>query len=450
MNTQSTPLVPAVVRPFEINNRLVLSLALPMMLAYMSTPLLGMVDTAVVGRMGSAAVLGGLAIGAVLFDLILTTFNFLRAGTTGLTAQALGAESKSEMQATLLRALVVAALGGLVLIAVGPFFITLGLYFMDPGEEVARSTRIYMNWRLYSAPFTLANYALLGWLIGLGRSGLGLAIQTVLNGVNIVLSIVLGLWLGWGIAGVGIATVIAEITATVLGLIIAGRLLDLRRLPGWDVILDRAALTRMMAINRDIMIRSFSLVFAFAFFAAQGARFGELTLAANAVLMNFFLLAGYFLDGLAVSAEQLVGRTIGANYKEGFNRALKMTFAWNVVLALALAAVYLFAGSQLVAIMTTAETVRGQAAPFLLWAALTPLTGVLAFQMDGVFIGATWSRDMSRTMVVALAAYLIAWWLLTPLFGNHGLWMALHLFLICRGLLLLASMPGRLRTTFVG
>lgn len=437
----------SIVRPFEVTHKMVVGLALPMTLAYLTTPLLGIVDTAVVGRLGEAALIGGLAVGAILIDVIFTTFNFLRAGTTALTAQAVGAEDEKEKQAALFRALLIAFGGGGLVILLMPLLLATGLYLMAPGEAVAEATKAYFYIRMAGAPLALANYALLGWLIGLGRSGLGLMLQFVLNGTNIGLSILLGLHLGYGLAGVALATIISEAVALLVGAALCWHLLDPVQRPSRRRILDRAALIRFANLNADIMLRSFTLLFTFAFFTAQGARFGETTLAANAILMNFFLISGYFLDGLATAAEQIVGRAVGARYRPGFWRGVKLTMFWNALMALCLTACFWFAGRWLIDLITTLEPVREEAYRYLVFAALTALTGVLAFQMDGVFIGATWSREMSAMMILSALMFLLAWWLLKP-FGNSGLWIALHVFLLGRGLSLSLRLSAKARQTF--
>lgn len=440
--------IAAPVRPFKVTHRLVFALAAPMTLAYITTPVLGLVDTAVAGRLGDPALIGGLAIAAVIIDLVFATFNFQRASTTGLTAQAVGSGNEKEKQAILFRALILAGAIGLVTMALSPALLKLSLFFMAPGPEIAAAAAAYFLVRMFSAPFTLANYAILGWLIGLGRSGLGLALQTLLNGVNIALSVWLGLHLGWGLKGVALATVIAEAITMLVALPVCLRMMDRSVRPSWRRLGDWEALRRLVALNRDIMIRSFVLILAFAFFTAQGSRFGEVTLAANAVLMHFFLIGGYFLDGLATAAEQLVGRAIGANFREGFLRALKLTLLWNFVLALGLTIFFLVVGPWLIDLITTLPGVRAEANRYLWMAALTALTGVLAFQMDGVFIGATWSSDMSMMMLLSFALYLAAWALLSPMFGNTGLWLALHVFLLARGISLFLLVPWRVRRTF--
>lgn len=434
-------------KPFEVTHGMVVALALPMTLAYLTTPLLGLVDTAVVGRMGDAALIGGLAVGAIIIDLVFATFNFLRSGTTGLTAQAVGREDEKEKQAILFRAIMIALLSGLVMVIALPLILWIGLYFIAPGENVAEATALYFSIRMLGAPFALANYAILGWLIGLGKSGLGLMLQIMLNGTNIVLSVLLGLTFGYGIEGVAFATLVGEVVALVFGALICWRLLDPDVRPSRQRIFDKIALWRFANLNADIMLRSFILLFAFAYFTSQSARFGETTLAANAVLMNFFLIAGYFLDGLATAAEQLVGRAIGARYKPAFWRAIRLTMLWNFMIAGALSAIFWWFGDALIGLITTLAPVRAEAESYLIFAALTAVTGVLAFQMDGVFIGATWSREMSMMMVISMIIYLLAWQILAP-FGNTGLWICLHIFLIARGVTLTLRLPRKTRFEF--
>ncbi|MFC3726750.1 MATE family efflux transporter [Neoaquamicrobium sediminum] len=435
-------------RPFEVDNRLVLSIALPMMLAYLTTPLLGIVDTAVIGRLGDAALLGGLAAGAIIFDLVFATFNFLRTGTTGLVAQAFGREESAEEQAVFWRALIVALGAGAVLAVAAPLVVWAGARFMAAEPAVTDAMATYVAIRLLSAPFALSNYAILGYVLGRGESGFGLGLQLLLNLVNMTLSVVLGLWMGWGVAGVAWATVVAEAVAACIGLTLL--ILRFRRLPPLapGALRNVAALKTMFALNRDIMIRSFVLLGAFALFARQGAQLGTLTLAANAVLMNFFLLSGYFLDGFATAAEQLAGRAVGARYRPAFMRAVQLTAFWGFAVSGLVSVLFLLTGDALVALMTTEPQVRAMAGDYLPWAALTAVTGVLAFQMDGVFMGSTWSRDLRNMMLLSFALFIAAMMTLPAQFGNAGLWMSLHLFLIGRGISLLAIMPVRARATF--
>lgn len=436
------------VYPFQVTHRLVFAIALPMTLAYLTTPLLGIVDTAVVGQLGDAALLGGLAAGAIVFDVVFASFNFLRSGTTGLVSQAFGREDTREEQAIFWRAFLVALVSGMALLVAAPLIVAGGVWFIAGEPRVSESLAAYVYIRLISAPFALVNYAILGYVLGRGEGAIGLAFQLILNLSNIALSIYLGLWLGWGLEGVAWGTVGGEALAMLIGLVFVIR--RFRRMPAMrqGAVTDMIALKAMFALNRDIMIRSFVLLGAFALLTRQGAQMGTLTLAANAVLMNFFLLAGYLLDGFATAAEQIAGRAVGARYRPAFDRAVKLTAIWGFGFAGIIALLFLGLGDQVVAIVTTAPEVREEAMRYLPWAALTAVAGVLAFQMDGVFIGATWSRDMRNMMLLSFALYLAAIFTLGPAFGNHGLWAALHVFLLARGLSLLAILPFRAARTF--
>ena len=400
---------PLVIRPFSVTHGTVVRLAVPMMLAYLSTPLVGVVGTAVIGQLGEAALIGGIAIAAVIFDVLFATFNFLRGSTTGLTAQAVGAGDAVEQQSVLFRALVVALSAALLLVLLQSPLAALGIAAMGVSGEVAEACLAYFFVRIWSAPFVLINYAVLGWVIGRGEAAAGLLLQTLLNGVNIALSILFVLGWRWGVEGAAWASVLAEGLTAAAGLALAAWRIAGRPKPSRARVFDLARIRRMLAVNSDMMVRSFSLLFAFAFFTRQGAAYGEIVLAANAVLMHFFLLAGYFLDGFATAAEQLAGRAVGARFRPAFEKAVRLTTVWGLATALLLTGVYSVCGSALIDLMTTAPEVRAAAYRYLPWAALTPLAGTIAFQMDGIFIGATWSRDMRNMMLLSVLVYLAAW-----------------------------------------
>lgn len=440
--------VPPQARPFAVTNRTVLAIAVPTTLAYLTTPLLGLTDTAVVGQFGDAALLGGLAAGALIFDVVFSSFNFLRSGTTGLVAQAFGRGDVLEERAVLWRAVMVAVVAGFALALMAPLVSKAGQAFIGGEARVSAAMDTYIRIRILGAPFSLVNYAILGYVLGRGEGSLGLLLQIVLNGMNIALCILLGLELQWGVAGVAWATVIGEATAMLFGLALI--LNRFRKGPALapSRIFDLPAFAAMMSLNRDIMIRSFSLLAAFALFTRQGAQFGTVTLAANAILMNLFLVCGNFLDGFATAAEQLAGRAIGAGAERSFRRAVRLTVLWGFGLGGTATLALLAFGTDLIGIITTAADVRALAGTYLPWAAFTALSGALAFEMDGVFIGATWSRDMRNMMVLSFIAFSVALFSLAPVFGNHGLWAALHVFLLVRGVSLAAMLRRRARTAF--
>ena len=435
-------------RPFEVTNRMVFAIAAPMTLAFLTTPILGIVDTTVIGQFGDAALIGGLAIGAVIFDFVFSMLNFLRSGTTGFVAQALGRGDETEQQAVFWRAVILAAGLGVALLVLAWPIRELGVLLLNPGPGVAEATRTYVTIRMLGAPFSLVNYALLGLLLGQGRATAGLLLQTLINGINIALSVWLGLGLGWAIAGVALATIIGEAVGAAAGFWWILRHFDRAHAPTRARVLDRPAFLRLVSVNRDIMIRSIALLLAYGLFTRTGAQFGAVTLAANAILMNFYMIAGYYLDGFATAAEQIVGRSIGANHRPAFWRAVKLTCVWGFLLAgFTTATVFLF-GEPVIRFMTTAAGVREEATAYLAWAAVAAVSGVLAFEMDGVYIGATWSRDMRNMMLASLALMTVLVFALVPVFGNHGLWFALNLFLGARGLTLFAILPSRAGVVF--
>ncbi|VAW12755.1 DNA-damage-inducible protein F [hydrothermal vent metagenome] len=432
----------------EVTHGRVLRIAVPMTLAFLSTPLVGLVDTIIIGRLGEVSLLGGIAVGAILFDVIFVVFNFLRMGTTGLTAQASGRDDRTEINAILFRTLAFAIAAAAVLIVVHKPALVFGLEVMEASPGVSAAASTYFTIRILAAPFELANYAILGWFLGLGRAGIGLALQTLLNGVNIGFSVWFVVGLDWGVEGVAWGTFIGQAVATVAGLALVTAIHGRSILVPWAVIFSADGFGRLLSINRDIMVRSAALIFAFGFFTVQGSRQSELILAANAVLMNFLMIAGYFLDGFATAAEQLVGTAIGRRSRAMVQRAVRLTVGWGIGLGGAASLVFLGLGPVFIDMITTSPEVRAAARQYLVWAALTPLAGVLAFEFDGVFIGATWGREMRNMMLVALAIGGVVWWLALPVLGNHGLWLALHAFLLARGLTLMARYPACLARAF--
>lgn len=428
-----------------MNHRSVLRIAVPVMLSNVSTPLIGVVDTAIVGRIPDPAYIGAVALGALVFTFVFWAFGFLRMGTTGLTAQALGAGDGEELVAGLGRALLIAAAVGSVLIALQWPIREIAFGLIEGSARVEALARGYFDLRIWAAPATLANYALLGWFIGLGRTDIGLVLQLVLNLANIALDAYFVLGLGLDVRGVALGTVVAEYLAALVGLGVAigymrrhGARLSLARL------LRTERLRRTLAVNRDIMIRSLALIFVFVWFMAQGARHGDVTLAANAVLMQFVSVSAYFLDGLAFAAEALVGRAVGARNRADFRSAVRLTTVWAAGIALLISVAFFLVGPWVVDALTTDPATRSAARDYLPWAALAPLAGVWAFQLDGIFIGATRSVEMRTAMLLSLAVFIAAWWLLQP-WGNHGLWAALYVNYLARTLSLGCYYPALAR-----
>jgi MATE family multidrug resistance protein len=417
------------------------------MVANLTTPLIGIVSTTAIGRLGDATLLGGVAMASVLFDCMFWLFGFLRMSTVAFTAQSLGSGETSELRAILLRGLIVAALVGAVLIALQIPLATILLNAMGGSEGVTRAAKTYFIIRIWSSPLALGNYVMLGWLIGQARAKLALGMQITINLINVAATVVLVLVFDFGISGAAIAALIAEAAGLLLGLLIARRLSKGQFAASRALLFDRTKLMRMLAVNRDIMIRTASLIAAFLFFTAQGARAGDMTIAANAVLNNFLLFGAFFLDGLANAAEQLCGRAYGARDKAAFAGAVKLVVTWGFGFALAVAACFLLFGPAFIDIMTASVEVRRIARDYLPFVIFAPLLGVFAFAFDGIYIGATWARDMRNLMMASLLIFLTAWFALRS-FGNAGLWGALLVHYAARGGLEALRYPALLKKSF--
>jgi MATE family multidrug resistance protein len=367
--------------------------------------------------------------------------------TVAFTAQSVGAGETTELRAILARGFIVAALIGATLIALQIPLAAALLGAMGGSEGVTRAAKTYFTIRIWSAPLALGNYVVLGWLIGQARARMALGTQITINVINMAATIMLVLVLDFGIAGAAIAAVIAEAAGLLLGVMIARELSQGQLAVKRATLFDRAKLMRMLAVNRDIMIRTASLITAFLFFTAQGARAGDMTLAANAVLNNFLLISAFFLDGLANAAEQLCGRAYGARDRSGFSGAVRLVVIWGFGFAVAVAAIFALFGPLLIEMMTASVEVRRIARDYLPFVIFAPLLGVFAFAYDGVYIGATWARDMRNLMVLSLLIFLAAWLALRS-FGNAGLWGALLVHYAARGGLEALRYPALFRASF--
>lgn len=419
--------------PPRVNHARIVRLALPMTLAHLSTPLLGIADAAIIGRLGEAGLLGAIAACAVIFDFIFWSFGFLRMGTAGLTAQALGAGDAAEQRATLIRALLVAFGIGAAMIVLQAPIAWLSFSGLGASAEVTQSAQLYFDIRIWSAPFVLSNYAVLGALIGCGRTSLALVLQALIHLVNAGLNATLVYGFLLGVQGSAAGTLAAEALGTIAGLCIVWRIYGGLASSERRLVLDRAKIARMFAINRDIFIRNTALLFAFAFFYAQGARGGDIVLAGNAILHNLILIGSYFLDGFATAAEQMCGQSLGARDAKAFRAAVRLTSLWSYAFAAGLTASAFIFGNMFIDFLSTEPGVRSFARDYLPFAALAPIFGALAYEFDGVFVGATWTRDMRNMMLTSLAIYIASFYLLRPL-ANAGLWSALLIFLLSRGL----------------
>ena len=426
----------------EITHARVARIAVPVVLSIATVPLLGAVDTAVIGQLGQAAPLGAVGMGAVILATLYWAFGFLRMSTSGLAAQAQGAGDGAERSAVLLRALLVALAAGAVLILCQTLLFAAAFRVAPASDEVESLAQTYLAIRIWGAPATIALYALTGWLVGVERTKGVLVLQLWQNGLNIALDLWFVLGLGWGIEGVALATLIAEITGLMLALWLARDALTPAVLhAARDRLWDRAALARMFTASRDIMGRTILLQLSFTSFVFLGARFGDVTLAANQVLMQFLEITAYALDGFAIAAETLVGQAMGARAMAQVRQAGRVCMQWGFGGAALLALVFAGLGGPIIDLMTTATDVRQEARHFLPWLAAAPLIGVASWIYDGIFIGALQTRAMLRTMALSVAVYAAALGLLIPAFGNHGLWAGLMVLNLTRGLTMWRAYP---------
>jgi multidrug resistance protein, MATE family len=413
-------------------------LAGPVILSNATTPLLGAVDTGVVGRLSDPALIGGVALGAVLFAFIFWGFGFLRMGTTGFTAQAWGAGDSAELRGAFLRALAFALAIGLALIIFQAPIRLCALALVQGSPAVKLFAEIYFDVRIWSAPAALANFAVLGWLLGTRRTATALALQILINGLNIALAIALGLKLGWGIRGVAGATLISEFVSAGLGVSLV--LAKIPRVPT-PHLLARERMIRVLTVNLNIMLRTLCIETAFVVFTFAGARLGEIPLAANAILMNLLTIMAYGLDGFAMAAEILVGSAIGARDRSAFRAAVKDSSVWAAGVAVVAGIFFLVAGGSIIDLFTIHEPVRAAAREYLPWLALAPIVAVWCYQLDGVYIGATRTVEMRNGLLLALAGNLLVLWQALPNMGNHALWLALMVFFILRAVPLALWLP---------
>jgi len=416
------------------------TLAWPIILSNITVPLLGLVDTAVVGHLPDSRYLASVTLGATLFSFLYWGFGFLRMGTSGLTAQAVGRESDSEVRNLLGQALIMAMVIGILLIVFATPLVSLGLWLLDGSATATPLAREYAEIRIYSAPAVLANYAILGWFLGQQNSRVTLMILVLTNSVNIVLDIWFVVGLGMTTDGVAWASVLADYSALLLGGYLISR--QLKLLEGHFLksqLLALSAYRALFHVNSHLFVRTLGLLFAMAFFTSQGARQGDTILAANAVLLQFILLVSYALDGFAHAAESLVGRAFGKRDWTAFAAIIKAAARFSLWTALAASLAFALGGNELIALLTSLPEVRETAAVYLPWMVLMPLLAVWSYLLDGVFIGTTAVVEMRNSIFIGLAVYLPAWWLSQQLgdWHNHGLWLAFTLFTLVRSAVLL-------------
>jgi multidrug resistance protein, MATE family len=419
--------------------RRVFLLAIPLILSNLTQPLLSTVDTILSGHLPGPAALGGVALGGTFFNTIFWTFGFLRMATTGLVAQSHGAGNHDEIQHHFGRALLTATLIGVLILLIQTPLIALALNLLGATPGARHNAMIYCGIRIWSAPASLANYTILGYLLGRQRARTALVLQAAINIVNVAVALFLVLGRHWGVAGIATATLSAEWTGCLIGLAIlaAGGV----RLGNWNALIDGPSLRRLFALNRDILLRTLSLVAAYAWFTRAGARSGDAILAANAVLLNFHWIASYGLDGFANASEALVGEAIGAGRRDDYRAVLRACGVSAFAVAALISLAYLLFGHQIIAIFTNQAPIRGLAAQFLPWIVLLPIVSVWSFLFDGVFIGATRAPELRNSMLISFAGFLLLDLVLGRFFGNHGLWAALLGFMLLRAITLYLRLP---------
>ncbi len=416
-------------------NRRILRLAIPSIISNITVPLLGLVDVAIVGHLGAAAYIGAIAVGGMLFSMIYWVFGFLRMGTSGLAAQAFGRRNLDEVSLVFVRSLGIGVALGLCLVALQVPILSVAFQWVDTTDEVRRLASLYFSICVWGAPAVLGLYSFSGWFVGMQNSRFPMYIALVQNVVNIVASLAFVFIGKMGVAGVALGTLIAQyagfLLALLLWMVYYGRLWP--RIC-WAVVCEAGAMQGFFKLNRDIFLRTLCLVAVTVFFTSQGAREGEVVLAVNTLLMQLFTLFSYVMDGFAYAAEALTGRYVGAQNGNGLRRLVRVLFTWGAGLAIAFTLVYALGGESFLALLTNEPSVLVASRAYFGWAVAIPVAGVAAFLWDGIFVGATLSREMLRSMWIASASFFLVYFTLHPLLGNHALWIAFLSYLALRGI----------------
>lgn len=421
----------------QLSHRQVWMLAGPIMLSNVSVPLVGAVDTAVVGHLPDPAAIGAVALGALIFGFIFWSFGFLRMGTTGFIARAFGADDSQGLSETLLRVILLALVLGMVTILLSLPLIEFALYLLDSSEQVEQLTADYAYIRIWSAPATLCTYVFTGVFIGMHNTRRVFALQLILNVTNVLLDIFFVVGLDLGVEGVAVATLIAEYLAAGFGFyLLRGQIKTAIQQLNYASLFDKSALLALMRANGDIFIRTLCVTFSFAYFTAESARMGNLVLAANAILMHLQSIMAYGLDGFAHAAEALTGSAYGAARRQAFSRAVRLTSLWAFFIASLVSLAYWLFGEMIIGLFTSIDAVVETAVIYLPWMIISPLISIWSFQLDGIFIGTGYSREMRNAMIVSMLLYLAAMSLLIPWLGNHGLFLGLSLLMLLRAITL--------------
>ncbi len=428
----------------KFSHKKVLQLAWPIILSNLSIPLVGVVDTAVVGQLSHPRYMAAVAVGAIIFSSVFWVFGFLRMGTTGFVSQAYGRNNSQQVSLAFLRALLIALLLAFIVIGLQQPIRWLAFSLMDANPEVTATAESYYAIRIWSAPATFINYCILGTLIGLQRMRLALFTQLVLNGTNILLNLYFVLVLKMDVEGVALSSAISDYLAAGFGLwLLREYIRPLLVSPNATIqrVMQRSELLALFRVNGNLFIRTLFLTSAFFFFTAQSAKFGTVVLAANAILINMLQMLAYGLDGFAQAAEALVGGAYGKRDRKAFSLAVRSSMLWAGIAAVLIAGLYALFGSTIIRLMTGIEAVILIAESYLPWLIAAPVLAVWSYQFDGIFIGATQTTIMRNTVGIALGIYIIVALLSMPYWGNHALWASMMLFLLLRGVSLALYYP---------
>ena len=412
----------------------VLSLTWPVVLANLSLPLAGFVDTAVVGHLPDPVYIGAVALGALIFSTLYWLLAFLRMGTTGLVAQSAGADDTDEIVAMFIRSVGIGvAIGALFILLQYPIGVII-FWVFDASEAVEKFALDYYQIRIWGAIFAMSNMVVLGLLFGLQRMRTALWLQLLLNGLNIVLDLTFVLWFGWGVAGVAYATVISEIITATLGLWVCWRLLGPKKKLAFRKFFGRDKMMMLAKVNVNILIRTLCLHVVFVYFMWFSANQGDIVLAANAILLHLLTFLAFGLDGFAHAAEVLAGMAYGAKDRVRMHYTVLVTLFWSIVVAAIICLAYAIGGKLIIRVLTGIAEVRELANTHLIWLIFMPLVSVWAYLFDGVFIGLTRTVAMRNCMLTSMCIFLLVVYFFTPAFGNHGLWLSMYVFMIARGL----------------
>ncbi|MFC4322226.1 MATE family efflux transporter [Litchfieldia salsa] len=426
----------------EITHKSYLLLAFPLIISGLSTPILGAVDTAVVGRLAEPSMIGGVAIGALIFNIMYWLFGFLRVSTTSFTAQAEGSKNVNERSLSFFRPLSIAIVMGFFFILVQYPILHVTVSMMGTSESVADQVKDYFYIRIWGAPFTLASYVLIGWMMGMSKVRETLYIQLFMNGLNIILDILFVIGLGYGVKGVASATLISEISAVIFAFILISRGGYINFSPALlRSIFDPVPFVKMIKMNRDLFLRTVCLLTMTFLFTREGARMGEVTLAANAILLQIQYILAYFFGGLANASSILIGRAFGEKNTRLFSRVITLSAQWGFITATILALTLLSMNQDIVGLFTTITEVRDTSIQFFIWMIVFPFVGFWGLQLEGIFSGAARAKEIRNSIALALIVFLISLWGLTPYFGNHGLWIAFILFSFSRSMFLWMFVP---------